>query len=254
MGSDRILLSDGNEGLYIVTEECICDIAATPVPEMIGAAVSIKNRMLSFEAGEAGRTTAIRVTFVDLPEPYNDWNGDTLWAGAPAEVSQNGASVDPLPGFGTFLASQLQCAAPVFNDWSQFGTIHLFHEGIVPGGSYLIQAIDSGCSVTSEVSYSAPLNINTSIYGDTIEDCASLPCSPPEGTVNINDVFALVEAFGSVSGAIGKHRADLDPRCLDLLLNITDIFSGVLGFSGLPYSGSRSADDACSSVCVSPFP
>jgi len=125
---------------------------APPQAELIAdaqgdLAESTKNRFLSFTAGDPGDIQAIRVTFLDLPAPFDVWNGATLWVGAPSEVSENGSSVEPIEGFPNFHAAQLQCTAPVFRDFSALGVVHVFHEGIVPGGAYRVQVIDILCPI-----------------------------------------------------------------------------------------------------------
>ncbi len=94
------------EGLYFVpgntcADECLdCLLSSPPTPAQIPDAggnlvVSTTNRFLSFSAGDRDRMQAARVTFVDLPAPYDIWNGSKLWVGAPSLVSEDGGTVDP---------------------------------------------------------------------------------------------------------------------------------------------------------------
>ncbi|MCH7591558.1 MAG: hypothetical protein IH989_02100 [Planctomycetes bacterium] len=255
LGSDRILLSDTEEGLFVVTETCVCEPSLAPVAEMIGTDVSTKNRMLSFTAGEPGRLQAIRVTFMDLPAPYDLWNGQSLWVTAPTLVSERGASVAPFPGFPNFNASRLQCGEPVFQEWDQFPTVHVFHEGIVPGGSYRVQVIGATCpDLLAEGSYSPPLELTAARWGDTVRDLSATPPAPPEGSVNIDDALGILARFSGVAGAIIKARADLEPRCPDLLINVSDVLASLAGFVGLPYPFEPTAPGACDSTCSNPLP
>ncbi len=250
LGTDRILLSDANEGLFIVNEQCDCLTASPPTPETIEDVVSRKNRFLSFSVGDVGREQAVRVTFLSLPPPFDQWNGQSLWVSEPMELSENGASVGPLAGFPNFNASTLQCDGPVFMDWSVLGTIHVYHEGVVPGGQFRVDVIDSSCpDLSSITSYSDPLEIGTADWGDTLTDLTVDPPRPADDDTTILDVLGIVQAFISDSGAISKARADLEPGCLDALINISDAVSALTGFQGLTYPFDPSAADACDSTC-----
>ena len=218
-----------------------------------GEPVSTKNRFLSFAAGDAGRAQAIRVTLVDLPPPFDLWNGKQMWVGKPSQVSESGASVPPVGGSDNFTAAMLQCE-PLFLDWSEQGTIHAFHEAVVPGGSYVLHVIDNTCATDVESNYSIPLGMATAIWGDTIKDLSTNPPGAPNANVGIIDALAVIGRFGSIDGSITKARADLEAGCLDLLINITDVLSAVTGFQGLPYPFERTAEDPCKSTCVNPLP
>ena len=255
LGSDRILLSDTNEGLFIVTETCVCEPSAAPLAETIRGTVNTKNRFLSFTGSEPGRLQAARVTFVDLPAPYDLWNGESLWVGAPKIASQSGSSAVPVPSFPNFLASQLTCEGPSFQDWAALGSVSVFHEGIVPGGTYVIQLIDSSCpDLFNEGSFSPALELPTTKWGDTVTDLSLIPPAPAEGALNISDALAILGRFSGVSTSIVKARADLEPRCADFVINIADVLSSLRGFQGLGYPFAPSAADACSSNCTSPLP
>lgn len=242
-------------GGFLVHGSEICPSSSAPIAEMIGDETSTKNRFLSFTAGDSGRTQAVRVTFVDLPSPFHTWNGAELWVGPTSEVSQNGASVDPLPGFANFNAATLQCDS-FYADWSAVGVVHIFHEGIVPLGSYRIQVIEDSeaCDAANEAHFSAPLDLVAAKWGDTITDLSTEPPGPPDGINNITDIFAVIGRFSSADGSIVKPRADLEPGCLDLLINITDVLSGIVGFQGLGYPFEPTAADPCDSTCANPLP
>ena len=111
----------------------------------------------------------------------------------------------------------------------------------MPGSEYEIQVVDCHAPVApfcqeNESFYSDPLTLRTSIYGDIIGNCTVTPCTPPGGPpVNVDDILAVLEVFSSVPGAIRKGRADLEPRDLDRVINITDALEVIRAFSGLPY-------------------
>lgn len=125
----------------------------------------------------------------------------------------------------------------------------------LPLGTYLVQVIDLECTDQSnESNFSTPLGVSGPVWGDTLGDCSSLPCSPADGIVNITDVAGVIGRFGSQPGSIAKSRADLEPGCLDLIINITDVLSGVSGFQGLVYPFAPSAPTPCGSICPNPLP
>ena len=76
---------------------------------------------------------------------------------------------------------------------------------------------------------------------------------------------ALVQkAVGSWTGILGrfisdpdsirKSRADLEPACLDLVINITDVLFALAGFQGSPYPFEPGVLDPCDSTCGNPLP
>ncbi|UCC31667.1 MAG: hypothetical protein JSU86_05185, partial [Phycisphaerales bacterium] len=60
-----------------------------------------KIRYLSFHAGDpsgtgvGGRSQAVRVTFMDLPAPYDTWNGVQMWVQEPDPFCENAGVVSP---------------------------------------------------------------------------------------------------------------------------------------------------------------
>ena len=87
-----------------------------------------------------------------------------------------------------------------------------------------------------------------------LADFTTSPPGPPDGVVQVVDLVGVIGSFGSVPSSIRKARADFEPSCVDLIINITDVLNAALGFMGLPYQFLPSADDPCDSTCVSPFP
>jgi hypothetical protein len=216
-----------------------------PQPEPNGVP---KVRYMSFSSGNPGRQTAIRVRFSGLPPPHEVANGRTMWLDAPQEVSENAGKIHPsqAPGWPAFVAATLRCE-PHYADWSVLGTIHVYHQGIVPDAAYELQAIDETCDTADESSYSAPLQVTTSLWGDIVKNCITTPCGPPDGSVNITtDVTAAVDKFRNLQGAPIKPRCDLEPDRPDLIINITEVTHILDAFRGLdyPFEGPR-ADDPC---------
>ncbi|UCC30163.1 MAG: right-handed parallel beta-helix repeat-containing protein [Phycisphaerales bacterium] len=204
-----------------------------------------KNRYLSFSPTNAGRATAIRVTLVNLPVPFHVFNGQTMWVGPPQEICENagqGSGVLPedcgiAPGLesATFMTATLQ-HEPYYTYWGTFGTIHVYHELLVPDGNYVVQAIDEACNVGIEGVYSLTLEVDTSIWGDLVRNCTTTPCGPPDGVVGIaTDVTAVLDKFKNLPGAPSKARCDLEPSSPDLLINITDVSRALDAFRGFGY-------------------
>jgi len=132
-------------------------------------------------------------------------------------------------------AAKLQCE-PYYTDWGALGTVHLYHESIVPSGTYIIEALDEGCDRTIEENYSAPLTISTSKWGDVVGDCTTNPCGPPDGIVNVTtDVTAVLDKFRNLEGAPIKARSDIDPNRPDQIINMTDVTHVLDAFRGFDY-------------------
>ncbi len=209
---------------------------SSPLPARPDSVVAT-NRYLSFTEGAFGTSQAVRVTFASLPPPFDLLNGTSLWVGDPRDVSENGGAVDPIVGFPNFKAATLQCQ-PFFTDWSALGTVHVFHEGIVPGGIYNLQAVDASCPLEIDAAFSPPLMITTAEWGDVAGefDQAAGAWTAPNGVVAvIADVVAILDKFASRVGAPSKARADLEPALPDQTINITDVVSALNAFGGRPF-------------------
>jgi hypothetical protein len=217
---------DGNG----VPDECEdCSAAAPPYEEPQAAP---KGRYLSFAPGNPGRHTALRVTLVDAPEPFEVYEGTQMWAGGPFPVSE----ISGLAGSGApeFTAARLACE-PVFADWGSAGIVYLFDEGVVPDATYEIQEVDLACGELDEQYYSGPLTLLTSRWGDVVGDCEVTPCTPPDGVVDFVDVSAVVAKFSNDPGAPIKARADVAPDVPDGIIDFVDIAFVVDAFRGATY-------------------
>ena len=222
----------------------VCEACVSIQSPFLPPNPTARNRYLAFRAGNAGEQTAIRVRMVSVPPPHQALNGKTLFVAQPNEVCENAAQTVPPPGgcaaapgqpARTFLAASLQCG-PYYTDWSVLGTVHVFHPALVPGGQYQVQAINVACPTSGEDDYSAPLEMATSRWGDIVGDCATLPCTPPDGTVNVStDVVACLDKFRNLITAAGKSRSDTDPQTPDRLINISDVTKILDAFVGKPY-------------------
>lgn len=214
-----------------IPDECCTQFA--PIADMLGT----RNRFLSFTGGTPDLLQAIRVTLVDLPEPFDALNGQQMWV-APAEhVSENAGVYDAVdaPGWPTTAIAGLECG-PYYSYWGQYEAVHIYGQAIVPGGSYELQAITVGCSNAREDNFSAQLNLDTSVWGDVVSNCTTTPCGPANGTVDVTtDVTSILDKFKNLPDAPGKTRCDIEPAEVDLLINITDITFCLDAFKGFGY-------------------
>lgn len=225
---------------------CVC-FACAAVDEPIQEATTVEaSRYLSFAPANPGLATALRVTFTDLPAPFEDHIGQSMWVGQPREVCENGgedvpppSGCSPTPGLAndSFMAAPLECE-PVFGDWGSIGTVHVFGDAVVPGGEFGIQAISFGCYQAGLPNYSIPLPVTSSMWGDLVSDCSTTPCGPPDGDVSlIRDCVAILDKFVNGPRAVIKARADLEPGTPDQKINITDVVLCIGAFVGDPYPG-----------------
>ena len=221
------------DDVSITTVGCV-DCPTTNAPLQDPAHVS-KNRYISFTPGNPGRQTGIRVTLSTLPPPHDTLNGTTMWVGPPQEVSENAGVVDPIAGSPNFTAATLQCE-PFVTDWDAHGTLHVYHEGIIPGGSYAVQEIDSACLAGDVPAFSSSLIQTMSRWGDVAASTVGGVWLGPDGSVDIvTDVVAVIEKFSNRPGAPSKIRADIEPAIPDQRINISDVTRILDGFRNLPY-------------------
>jgi hypothetical protein len=238
----------GRGTVAVGVEAADCTLTNAPLldPRVGDFGHGTRNRYLSLTTGSPGLSEAMRVTFVDLPPPHDGYNGDQWWVGEPVEVTEASGENDSDPP-PTFWAAQLQCGTPYYADWSQYGTVHVYNGGIVPGAVYEVQAISDDCNTSDEASYSPPLTINTSQFGDIVADCGVYPCSPPQGVIDFVDISACVEKFKNNPTAPQKARADVinsdvSAPLPDRKVDFVDISAIVEAFRGsaLPLPGPQS--------------
>ncbi len=225
--------------------EATCFLSSAPQPERIPSqsgelVVATKNRFLSFSAGDVDRNQAVRILPVNLPAPHDRFNDQPMWLGPPRRVSEIPSLTDDTPP--NFLLAQLQCE-PFFTNWEPFGTIHVAHEMIVPGGTYDVQVTDFNCSAGADTAFSAPLSLATSRWGDVGGPRVDGVMSAPDDRVDVAvDVVSLLDKFSNRPGAPGKTRADVEPAILDFTINITDVTRVLDAFRGRSYPFAPSSE------------
>jgi hypothetical protein len=233
-----------------------CVLAQAPQPQRLNLEtdpVSRKLRYLSFTVQDVGRTGYVRVMWVDMPPAFAGWEGLKMYASEPEMYCEN-AGVDQCEGMPGccpdvvggldpkwFWAAKLQCEPPDPVDWNSYGVVHVFHEGIVPGGVYHVQLADSTCSPHVDPSWSDPLVVGQSAWCDLVVDCSTFPCGPPDGVTGIVDVTAILDKYKNLPGNVIKARADVEGcpagNCYvaDRLINISDVTYCLGAFLGDPF-------------------
>lgn len=212
-------------------------IAVSPIPDprVPDNGFGTRNRYLSFSAGsDPGASEAMRIRFVDLPAPFDAYEGDQWWVGEPVEITIASGSNDSTPP-PTFWAASLECnATPFYTDWTQYGVVHVFDAGIVPDGTYDVRAISEVCDPEDPAYYSPALTIKTSVLGDIVGNNAD---AAPQGVVDFVDISAVVAKFKNSPGAVKKSQADVIDGTLtvpDQKVDFVDISTVVGSFSGIP--------------------
>ena len=221
-----LIAGDAND----VDPQCPASSAPFIAPDLVAT-----NRYLSFQPGNPGQATAIRVTFVGLPAPNESLVGTSMWVGPLQEFSENSGVTAPIAGSPNFKAATLQCE-PFVTDWDALGAPYVYHDGIVPGGSYSVQEIDGTCLAGNVPAFSSSLIRTMSRWGDVAASTVGGVWPGPDGRVDIvTDVVAVIEKFSNRPGAPSKARADVEPAIPDQRINISDVTRILDGFRNLPY-------------------
>ena len=71
-----------------------------------------------------------------------------------------------------------------------------------------------------------------------------------------DELYAAMDWLLARQSRIQKKLAgaDLEPACLDLRINVTDVLGSIAGFSGLDYPFTATAADPCDSTCPTVLP
>jgi subtilisin family serine protease len=197
-----------------------------------------KARYFSFRNVDSGRQQAMRVIMQDLPPPFDYANGRVMWVGPPIEFSENSGSrlASDLPSAPSFWGSTLQCNQH-YTDWSNYGLVQVYGGSVVPGGTYVVQAVDSTCDAGAEISYSNALNQPMSDWGDCVGGFDGVQCvwTEAEGIVSGADILAPLDKFRNRNCAVSKARADTEPSTPDQIINISDVIQNLNAFRSAPY-------------------
>jgi choice-of-anchor B domain-containing protein len=225
--SGSILLSDMVGGLFVFdVSEILGPSCPPPAPPEVSPTYAARNRYLTMTPAEPGVKTALRVTLVDMPPPFEGLEGTHRWVDEPIAVQD--ATVPPT----AYMVAQLRCT-PRFIDWGTLGVVHIADEAIVPGGRYRIDAIRGLCARSVAANFSPPSpDIPTSlVWADIVGNDTAMP----DGQVNALDVVAIVNKFRQEPGAPSLLEADLFPAQPDQVVNALDVTVSVDAFRGLGY-------------------
>ncbi|UCC31478.1 MAG: hypothetical protein JSU86_04220, partial [Phycisphaerales bacterium] len=132
-----------------------------------------------------------------------------------------------------------------FDEW---GTVLVHGEEIIPGASYCVQCDygEPGSPVLS-----GPTSPSTTTrWGDTVGPYREgIGWLPPDGSVDIIDVVAILDRFKNLPDAPPLPRADLigrGLRCIpDVSVDIIDASVCVDAFRGFTYAESTGCSDPC---------
>lgn len=216
--------------------DCNGDGVPDGCQQILSEPVVATNRYLSFQMDSVGGNQAVRVRFIDLPEPFNVFEGRTMWIQAPATVTESPGNISPsgVPGEGTFTAATLGCREN-FENWSAFGTVFVYHELIVPGSVYELRSHGDGCESVTEAAFTLALTVSTGLWGDVSGafDAALGAWTQPDGRIDVTvDVVSILDKFAGRAEAPRKVRVDLEPARPDRRINITDVTAALDAFSG----------------------
>jgi hypothetical protein len=227
-----------------IPDECDPPEAPIEMPPDKVRMVSFGATALAGEVAAVPVNRAVRVTFLNLPGAYGIWNGQQLWVGQPQDVCElSGVGPgQPCPSGPTSKYAKLQCGQHCRTDWNTLGTVHVWGEGVIPGATYRLQAINCADDPNDETRYSEPpLVVTTPRWGDCCGPFAAGAYPGPDNSVDVTvDVLASLEKFRNTSTAPIKARADVIgdvvPRVnLDSKINISDVTQVLNGFRSLPY-------------------
>ena len=198
---------------------------------------------------DAGRNQAIRVTATGLALPFDVWDGQSMWVGAPVEYSElPGRGFDTpgaIGGENTFLSAPLQCS-PFFTDWTLLGNVAIWIRGefIVPsviqaggGGlsiasNYDVQLVDETCSPNDPASFSTPMSITTAGWGD-IGELSAGEARAVNDTVGVDEFLFILEKFSGLGGVHGSGGVPVKPRTdmLGVFTGPSPVLDGVISVS-----------------------
>ena len=208
--------------------ECPISPAALVPPTHESGGFFAKNRFISVVPQNSGVRTALRI-FISP-----DFVG---WVGSPGFITEFASAVTPStapPGYGTIRAAPVVCA-PVYRNWGEEGTVHVFGNVIFPGKTFYVSDVCEACGIEGVSSY---LTVSTtSLWGDITGgwNPATSAWDPPDGVSDMIDVSAVVDRFMNSTNAPSKTLVDLGSGLLDHIVDFADISYAVDAAVGHPY-------------------
>ncbi len=223
-----VLVSDMQSGLFIFDpSEAVGTQCTAPQAPQVSTEYVAENRYVTITPGNSGECTALRLTVTDMPTPFDAAEGRQYWVDRPTVV------VDGNPPT-THLVSRLRCT-PLYMDFGALGALQIADHAILPGGTYMVEAIRSLCARSIATHFSSAATVSTLLpWGDVFG-----PGGERDGTVDAVDVASLVNKFKGLPGAPQLPRADLYPSRPDQIIDALDIAMDVDAFKGFayPFSG-----------------
>ena len=218
-------------------------LAVVPAEAPVDPTVTAKSRYLSLALGDPGRSTAIRLVPVDLPAGLEAYEGIPLWVTDPStECENSGERRGPCSAVAGFSDPVIQMASlgcnPEFRIWNDLGTIHVNHELIMPGSSFIVQAVFETCGTELEAAYSPELTIHTSIWADIAGPFSQTSGTwlAPDGRVDVSsDVVAVLDKFSNLPTALPKAQVDVQPSTPDQVIDVQDLTYVIEAFQGGVY-------------------
>lgn len=140
-------------------------------------------------------------------------------------------------------------SAPVFQTSSQWGTTIICDEDIVPSTAYEVYCDygEPGAPVLSP-----KVRCQTEMWADAVGQFSGTQWPPPDGTVNLSDVLAILQRFANTPGAPPSYRVDLvglssmGRSCApDGRVQLGDALAALRAFSQLDYWESTACPPPC---------
>ena len=136
---------------------------------------------------------------------------------------------------------------PLFRTSEVWGTVSIRDERIIPGNTYIVRC-DYGHVGAPLLSYD--VCVTSAEWGDAVGDFIGGEWTPPNETVDFNDISAIVDAFKGLPTAPLIHRADLigasGSECTpNADIDFLDISAAVDAFKAYSYWESTMCPNPC---------
>jgi len=127
-------------------------------------------------------------------------------------------------------------------DWSGCDTVHLTGCPIVPTTTYAI-AVEADGELSADALFDTQAKPGVKWHGDCVGFFDGAAWTPPNLVTSIDDAVAAIKTFQDPSASNATHLSvtDMVPNLngtqINLVVNIGDVFSIILGFQGQEYPG-----------------
>ena len=141
-------------------------------------------------------------------------------------------------------------------DWEAAGcqTLHVTGCAIEPTSVYLVAAVNDDVESPVLLVPTALQPANGNFWGDIVGIFDGVEWTPPQGVLNIDDVFAVIKTFtggpvvAPVPGSPVAHVSvsDVEPGNINTVVNIADVFQLIRAFQTEAYPfGPADGDGHC---------